>query len=150
MMKVLLWWLILYLRQEGDWLTCHQVFKERFLLLSGAQGGRAVWAPGVSCKAAELMTLQILLVCFVLNEGPSCLFHEGKVLTKPQRSDSQPLLTYVCSPSAQNPLLQQVVMLTLAQLCLPRPVIFRGQALPTSLSKIGNQFCFDPQGRGRS
>lgn len=65
---------------------------------------------------------------FVLNEGPSRLFQEGKVLSKPQRSDSQPLLTYVCCPSAQNPLLQQIVMLTLAQLCLPRPVIFGGQA----------------------
>lgn len=87
---------------------------------------------------------------FVLNEGPSRLFHEGEALTKPQRSDSRPLLTAVHSPSAQNPLLQQVVMVTLAWLCLPRPVIFGGQALPASLSKIGNQFCFDPQGRGRS
>lgn len=136
--------------QEGGWPTCHQVFKERFLLLSGDEGGgRAVWAPGVSCTAAELMTLQILLVP-LLNEGPSRLLHEGEALTKPQRSDSRPLLTAVRSPSAQNPLLQQVVLLTLARLCLPRPVIFGGQALPASLSKIGNQFCFDPQGRGRS
>ena len=90
------------------------------------------------------------LSLFVLSEGPSRLFHEGKALTKPQRSDSRPLLTAVRSPSAQNPLLQQVVMLTLARLCLPRPVIFGGLALPASLSKTGNQFCFDPQGRGRS
>lgn len=38
---------------------------------------------GVSCGAAGLVLLPILLV-FVLDEGPSCLFHGGSALLIPQ------------------------------------------------------------------
>lgn len=149
MMKVLLWWLILHPRQAGDWLTCHQVFKERFLLLSRAQGGRAVWAPGVSCTAAELMTLQILLVCLYWMRGPPACSKKARC-SQSHRDQIVSLFWLTCAVLLLRTLCcsRLSCSLWLSSVCLGLWFL-GGKQLPTSLSKIGNQFCFDPQGRGR-